>query len=66
MKIIIIDNDKLIKENISSNYIYKKIIINKDSVSLLDDYFFIDKTKPTISPLPIWNERSSTEVNVPP
>ena len=45
MKIIIIDNNELIKEKISSNYVYKKIVINKQEIKLVDDYSFSDGSK---------------------
>ena len=45
MLTVIIDNNKLIKEKISSNYVYKKVIISKEEINLLDDYSFSDGTK---------------------
>ena len=45
MKIIIFDNKELIKEKISSNYVYKKIVISKGEIKLTDDYSFSDGTK---------------------
>ena len=45
MLIIIYDNKELIKQSISSNYVYKKIIINQEEIKLIDDYSFNDGCK---------------------
>ena len=42
MLVIIIDNNELIKQSINSSYVYKKITINKKSISLNGEYFFSD------------------------